>query len=197
MKKQLKAMIFKIFFGNSLVRKGVKFGKGSYIREHAQIGGGKHIRLGNHTRISPYARLMCFEYISGEKLSPQLIIGDNVMIGRNVTVSCCNRVEIGTDTLITGYCFIGDSEHGMDPETDQRYEAQRMIKKETKIGRNCFLGEKAIILPGVEIGDNCIIGAGSVVTKSFENDCMIAGNPARIIKKYNYKSHEWERVKNE
>lgn len=193
MKKLIKAIILKVFFGNSFARKGVKFGKGSYIREHAQIGGGKHIRLGTHTRISPYSRLMCFENISGEKLEPELIIGDNVFIGRNITISCCNRVEIGEDTLITGCCFIGDSEHGMDPECGKRYEAQPMIRKATKIGKNCFLGEKAVVLPGVEIGDNCIIGAGSVVTKSFKSDCLLAGNPARVIKKYNFDTNEWER----
>lgn len=155
------------------------------------------MKLGNHTRISPYSRLMCFDKISGETLSPSLKIGDNVFIGRNITISCCNFVEIGDNTLITGYCFIGDSEHGMDIENDKRYEQQKMIRKETKIGKNCFLGEKTIILPGVTIGDNCIIGAGSVVTKSFPNDCMIVGNPARCVKKYDYNKHEWERINNE
>ncbi|HRW21082.1 MAG TPA: acyltransferase [Bacteroidales bacterium] len=51
------------------------------------------------------------------------------------------------------------------------------------IGDNVWMGTSAIILPGVEIGNNCIIGAGSVVTKSFKEDnLLIAGNPAKIIK---------------
>jgi len=49
------------------------------------------------------------------------------------------------------------------------------------IGSNVFIGSGAIILPGVTIGDNVIIGAGSIVTKSFEGNQIIAGNPARII----------------
>ncbi len=194
MKKIIKKIILKVCFGNRFTRKGVHFGKGSYIREHAQIGGGKHIRLGNHTRISAYGRLQCFEFISGEKFKPLLNIGDNVFIGRNVTISCSNRIDIGENTMITGYVFICDSNHGMNPSDDKRYEAQKMLRKTVSIGRNVFIGEKAMILPGVSIGDNCIIGAGSVVTKSFGNNLMIVGNPARAIKEFNFGTKEWEKI---
>ena len=52
------------------------------------------------------------------------------------------------------------------------------------IGDNCWFGANVIILPGVKIGNNCIIGAGSVVTKKFiEDNCIIAGNPAKVIRK--------------
>ncbi len=51
----------------------------------------------------------------------------------------------------------------------------------TKIGDNCFLGMNAIIMPGVTLGNNVIVGAGSVVTKSFPDDVVIAGNPAKVI----------------
>lgn len=50
------------------------------------------------------------------------------------------------------------------------------------IGRNVFIGVGVIIMPGVEIGNNTVIGAGAVVTKSFDDNCIIAGVPARIIK---------------
>lgn len=50
-----------------------------------------------------------------------------------------------------------------------------------KIGNNVYIGSCAIIMPGVTIGNNVVIGAGSVVTKSIEDNCIVAGNPARII----------------
>lgn len=50
-----------------------------------------------------------------------------------------------------------------------------------KIGNNVYIGNCTLIMPGIIIGDNVIIGAGSVVTKSFENDVIIAGNPAKVI----------------
>lgn len=50
-----------------------------------------------------------------------------------------------------------------------------------RIGDNVYIGNNALIMPGVKIGDNVIIGAGSVVTKSIDNGKIVAGNPARII----------------
>lgn len=56
--------------------------------------------------------------------------------------------------------------------------------KDVIIGNNCWIGMNSVILPGVVLGDRTIVGAGSVVTKSFEEgNCVIAGNPAKIIKK--------------
>lgn len=52
----------------------------------------------------------------------------------------------------------------------------------TVIGRKCFIGAAAIILPNVTIGDQVIVGAGSVVTKDVPSNCAVAGNPAKIIK---------------
>lgn len=192
--KFIKRVILKVLFGNKLFRKGVKFGKGSYIREHATIRGGKFIKLGKHTRILAYSRLMCFQKISGEVLHPEICIGDNVIIGRNASINCCNRIEIGDNCMIAGYCFLHDSNHGMDPSLPERYEAQPMVRKTIKLGKNVWLGEKVMVLPGIEIGDNCIIGAGSVVTKSIENNCMAVGNPARVIKKFNFETREWEKI---
>lgn len=53
-----------------------------------------------------------------------------------------------------------------------------------KIGNNCFIGARSIILPGVSIGENCVVGAGSVVTRSVPDNTVIAGSPARTICTY-------------
>lgn len=58
----------------------------------------------------------------------------------------------------------------------------RAIYKETHIGKKCFIGANSMIMCGVTIGDECIIGAGSVVTKDVPSNCIVAGNPAKIIR---------------
>ena len=75
-----------------------------------------------------------------------------------------------------------------------RYEAQKLDVKTVNIGKNCWIGEKAIIMPGVSIGDNAVIGAGSVVTKSVPADSIAVGNPARVIKKFDYIEKKWKKA---
>lgn len=59
--------------------------------------------------------------------------------------------------------------------------------KNVVIGRACWIGMNSVILPGTVLGERVIVGAGSVVTKSFpEGNCVIAGNPARVIRKLNH-----------
>ncbi len=194
MKKFLKKLVIKIYFGNSLFRKGVRIGKDSFIREHTKLSGGSHIKIGNNTRIYPYSRLECFEYISGKQLNPRLTIGDNVLIGRNTTILCANNVTIGSNTMFASYCFVADENHGIDPSSPKRYECQPLELSEVHIGENCWIGEKSIILPGVTIGDNTVIGAGSIVTKDIPANSIAVGNPARVIKRYNFGTKEWELV---
>jgi len=62
------------------------------------------------------------------------------------------------------------------------HDMTRGLYLHTRIGANCFIGGRSLILPGIEIGDNCVIGAGSVVTKSVPPGSIVAGNPARIIR---------------
>ncbi|MCU0838861.1 MAG: hypothetical protein MUE49_09085, partial [Rhodospirillales bacterium] len=62
------------------------------------------------------------------------------------------------------------------------HDRTRGLYLHTRIGKNCFIGGRSLILPGIEIGDNCVVGAGSVVTKSVPSRCVVAGNPARVLR---------------
>lgn len=62
------------------------------------------------------------------------------------------------------------------------HDFSRSIHKDTQIGKRCFIGANAIIMCGVTIGDEVIVGSGAIVTKDVPSNCIVAGNPARILK---------------
>ncbi len=62
------------------------------------------------------------------------------------------------------------------------HDFSRSLHDDTKIGKRCFVGANAIVMCGITIGDEVIVGAGSVVTKDVPSGCVVAGNPARIIR---------------
>lgn len=86
------------------------------------------------------------------------------------------EIEIGDYSILAPGVGIISANHDL-------YDTKSYIKGKVKIGRYCWIGMNAVILPNVELGDHTIVGAGSIVTKSFpEGYCVIAGNPAKIIK---------------
>lgn len=62
------------------------------------------------------------------------------------------------------------------------HDYSRAIHKDTFIGKRCFIGANAIIMCGVKIGDEVIVGSGAIVTKDIPSNCIVAGNPAHIIR---------------
>lgn len=121
-------------------------------------------------------------------------IDKSVIIESEVTLDRINPsgIYIDSNTLVGSGTTILSHEHVYRQKNGSCYMA------DTRIGKNCFIGVKSIICPGVEIGDECIIGAGSVVTKSVPSHSLAAGVPARIIKtgiKMNEKAVAYEIVK--
>lgn len=89
------------------------------------------------------------------------------------------KITIGKDVHIAANVGVITQNH--NPQNPEEH----LPAKEVVIGDGCWIGMNAIILPGVRLGPHTTVGAGSVVTKSFERgNCVIAGNPARIIKEF-------------
>ena len=87
------------------------------------------------------------------------------------------KISIGKGTYIGPNVGLITANH--DPDNLDR----NLPAKNITIGENCWIGMNAMVLPGVILGNHTIVGAGSVVTKSFEKgNCIIAGNPAKVIK---------------
>lgn len=155
----------------------------------------QYIHLGENVRIKKYSRIECYEFFGGRVLNPSLTISDNVIIGYRFSCLVADSISIGRNTILASDVLITSENHGMDPESKIPYYEQPLVTGSVIIGNNCWIGEKAVILPGVTIGDYCVIAACSVVVKNIPSYSIAAGNPARIIKQYDFSLHEWVRLK--
>ena len=109
-----------------------------------------------------------------------LHIGKGTFINYNVWFNTAGHIDIGNYCNIAfGVTFVTSThEIGLSNR-----RAGKSSLKEITVGDGTWIGAKAIILPGVKIGKGVIIGAGAIVVKDCEDNCVYAGNPARLIKK--------------
>ena len=110
--------------------------------------------------------------------------GKNIILGQNVFINACCKfqdqggITIGNNCLIGHNVTIATLNHDFNPE-----KRASITPNPVKIGNNVWIGSDSTILPGVTIGDGAIIGAGSIVTKNVPVNTVVAGNPAKFIRK--------------
>jgi len=106
-------------------------------------------------------------------------LGENFCSNWNLTMLDVCPITIGKNAMLGPNCQFLTPLHPLDPvERNSGIEYGAPIK----IGDNFWAGGGVTILPGVTLGDNVVVGAGAVVTKSFGDNVVLAGNPAKIIK---------------
>lgn len=150
------------------------------------------ITVGKNTTILSNSRIQLYPQLVDE--TPHIVIGDGCYLGYYLTILAGADITIGNFVLMASNIIISSENHGIDPEDVIEYMDQKLIGKEVSIGDGCWIGEKVCILPGTHIGKKTIVGAGSVVTKDIPDYCIAVGNPARVIKKYSFETHRWEKV---
>ncbi len=125
-----------------------------------------------------------------------ILFGENVEINDYVHIAAGEMVTIGDNVLIASRVFITDLNHGnyngdkQDPPNSLA-KKRKLSTSPVVIENNVWIGESVSILPGVTIGENSIIGANSLVCKNIPKNVIAVGNPARIIKEYNFTTNSW------
>lgn len=167
----------------------VRFGKNLTILNPRCIYLGKIKGIGDNTYLGPVVESV------GVKYTPRIEIGDGTWIGKNCSIAAIHGVIIGKDVLFAGNVHITDHSHGYE-DINKPISKQRLISKgKVVIGDQTWLGFSCEILSGVHIGKHCVVAARSVVTKEVPDYSIVAGNPAKIIKHYNFETKQWEKVK--
>ncbi|MDD3416207.1 MAG: acyltransferase [Lachnospiraceae bacterium] len=176
----------KVEYGKNLLLKGIpvifnKSGSKISIGDNVSV---KSSFLSN--LVGLYSRTIIVTRASGAEIS----IGNNVGIS-GATIYARKKIIIGDNTAIGGNCKILDNDfHPIEFEERNKLllapnggDSDLVPAREVRIGKNCFIGCNSIILKGTVLGDGCVVGAGAVVAGNFEDNCVIAGNPARVIRK--------------
>lgn len=175
--------------------KGMLLGKGVAFFNISKIKYGKFLRLGNQVYVSALSKngiqfgdnvsIGAFSRVivstSLNNIGNQITIGNNVGIGEFAYLGGAGGLEIGDECIVGQYLSCHPENHNYE-DLSLSIRHQGVSRKGIKIGKNCWIGSKVTILDGVQIGDGSIIAAGSVVTKSFPENSIIGGVPAKLLK---------------
>ncbi len=164
-----------------------RIGCGSVIKGPWKIWRRDCLEIGNNTFVAENS----FFAITKLNKEPLIKIGDNCCLGANFFAACVDEIIIESNVLVSDRVFISDHMHGYQnvelPIIRQTLEPRGQIL----IKDGAFIGVNAVIMPGVTIGKNSVVGASSVVVDSVPDFSVVAGNPARIIKQYDFNKKEW------
>lgn len=187
------ANLFRILYFTPLFRSCVKNNPGNLFLFNGLplILGSLDIRIGNNCQISGKTT---FSGRTAALQKPQLVIGENVYIGGQTTISIGRLVKIGDNVRIAGRTFLaGYPGHPEDPVA----RAQGLPELDEQVGDivledNVWLASRIIVLEGVTIGENTIVAAGSVVTRDLPPNVIAGGVPARVIRTLSKSEEELE-----
>lgn len=153
---------------------GLTIGDGAYVNALCRDG----VTLGDNVSIGAGSVIECTGVI--RELGDGIRIGSHVGFAQNAFIAVRGPVEIGDDCIFGPNVAIHSENHVFaDPGAPIRL--QGATRAGVRIGRDCWVGEGAIILDGVTIGDGCVIAAGAVVTRDVPPLSVVGGVPARVI----------------
>lgn len=167
------------------------FGMSSIVYRPHKITNKKHIYIGEHVSFDKELRMEAICSKGQQAFSPHLVIGSYSHVEQRCQIFCANSINIGMHVIISSDVYITDVSHEYS-NIELDVLEQPLNVGTTIIGDYCFIGAGVKIIKPVNIGTRVIIGANSVITENIPSYCVVAGNPAHIIKKYNFETNKWE-----
>ena len=174
-----------------------KFGvRHLHIGQRAHLRGLSSMTIGEDFDAGEGLWLEAVTRYQGERYSPRLIIGSHVRISHWSHIACTNSVTIGNHVLIGSKVIITDHNHGLFgvPATSPSIPpAQRPLERDrfVTIGANVWLGDGVVVCPGVTMGEGSVAGANAVVTTNVPPFTLVAGVPARPIRRFDAMRGKW------
>ncbi|WP_180323884.1 acyltransferase [bacterium endosymbiont of Bathymodiolus sp. 5 South] len=147
-----------------------------YIGKPIFCKGLRGISINRRFRIFPGSRIECLKF-------GKIFIGENVSIGHNLFIQTSSRINIGSNVNMSANVFIGSTDYSIKPYNGEPFLKQKEVERPIAIEDGVFIGYGVVILPGAYLSKGCIVGANSVVKGRFESGSIIAGSPARLIRK--------------
>ncbi|HEM5984822.1 TPA: hypothetical protein U2B44_001247 [Streptococcus suis] len=188
--------IITYFYNWPYILKFKNFGRNSFIGKRTIINlAGQGIFIGNNVRFGNDLRLSCYSSTSAQV--PYIEIQDSVYAGNHISILTADTVVIENNVLLASYINIIGENHSINPESAEHYGKQPLQASSIIIKEGAWIGQSVSILSGksgIIIGKKSIIGTGSVVTKSIPDYSIAVGNPAKVIKTYNFDKHVWENL---
>lgn len=175
-------------------RQFAKIGFNSFIKKPDQVIGSKNIFIGDNVRIEKGSVLYAINKYSDFSYSPCIKIGNNVYINRYANITACNNIIIEDGVSFGPNVFICDFNHSYENINESIISSSLKSNGSVTIGAGSWLGANVFVSNNVKIGKHCVVAANSVVTKSIDDYCVVAGIPAKVIKKYNIDKQIWEVV---
>jgi serine acetyltransferase len=153
------------------------FPQGATYNEH-------HIRIGEGTLVGPYTCITA-GMAPGQVMptDPVVQIGSRCVIGRGSHIVGHWSIEIGDDIQTGPYVYITDQNHNYEDPIEP-IGRQWPTEAAVRIGSGSWLGANVIVLPGAQIGEHVVVAAGAVVRGVIPDRCVVAGVPARIIRRW-------------
>jgi serine acetyltransferase len=161
------------------------FGRASAIAfPHGAMFGERWIHIGEETVIGPHVTLSAGMVPDQQMYTdPVVSIGNRCAIGRGSHIVGHLSIDIGDDVHFGPYVYVTDQNHGYEA-LDVPIGKQWPVNEAVRIGAGSWLGVGVKVLPGALIGSHVTVAAGSVVRGMFPDRCVIAGVPARVVRRY-------------